>query len=185
MAGLPLLKLSALFIKTLSKPLGTRLKFEAGRNPKFFAFSLDIGQKTHYLSSRVNVIASGYKFLGVKPLGDDEAVDLGVSYIADGVVVAIGATIIIVEYMRSEAKSKAKADKADAVEAELKAALEARFKYLETELSDIRRNLPLMQQVMLILESLLLEHYIDAISNFYAIIRTNVVCQLTAYISEI
>lgn len=147
MAGLPLLKLSSLFIKALSKPLATRLKVEAGRSPRFHESSVHVGQAAHYFSSRLNVFASGYKFLGVKPLPTEEALEMGVSYIADGVVIVLGATIIIVEYTRGEARNKAKADKAAALDAEQQAALEARFASLHTRMNDIELAMPIMQQV--------------------------------------
>lgn len=147
MAGLPLLKLSSLFIKALSKPLATRLKIEAGRSPKFHEASVHVGQASHYLSSRLNVFASGYKFLGVKPLPTAEAMEMGVSYIADGVVIILGATIIIVEYVKGEARNKAKADKAAALDAEQQAAFEEKFAALHRKINDIELAMPIMQQV--------------------------------------
>jgi optic atrophy 3 protein len=147
MAGLPLLKLSSLFIKALSKPLATRLKIEAGRSPKFHEASVHVGQASHYLSSRLNVFASGYKFLGVKPLPTAEAMEMGVSYIADGVVILLGATIIIVEYVKGEARNKAKADKAAALDAEQQAAFEEKFAALHRKINDIELAMPIMQQV--------------------------------------
>lgn len=108
---------------------------------------MNIGQTSHYLQSRVNVFASGYKFLGVKPLPADEAMEVGVSYLADGIVIFLGATIIIIEYSRGEAKNRIKAEKAAASEAESKAILEARFIEIEQKINDIRNALPLIQQV--------------------------------------
>lgn len=137
MAGLPLLKLSSLLIKTISKPLATRLKFEASRLPAFYDASVRAGQASHYMSSRVNVFASGYKFLGVKPLPADEALDMGVSYLADGIVIALGATVIIIEYKRGELKNAIKAEKAAAKEEADKVALEARFSDIELRIHEM------------------------------------------------
>ena len=148
MAGLPLLKLSSLLIKTISKPLGTRLKFEASRFPTFYKASVSVGQTSHYLSSRINVFASGYKFLGVKPLPADEAMEMGVSYLADGIVIFLGATIIVIEYTRGEIKNKLKAEKAAIAEAEFKSSLDERFTNIERKIQEIENNLPLMQQVL-------------------------------------
>lgn len=75
--------------------------------------------------------------------------EMGVSYIADGVVIILGATIIIVEYVKGEARNKAKADKAAALDAENKAALEARFAELHAKINDIELAMPIMQQVWL------------------------------------
>ena len=149
MAGLPLLKLSSLLIKTISKPLGTRLKFEASRFPTFYKASVSVGQTSHYLSSRINVFASGYKFLGVKPLPADEAMEMGVSYLADGIVIFLGATIIVIEYTRGEIKNKLKAEKAAIAEAEFKSSLDERFTNIERKIQEIENNLPLMQQVLI------------------------------------
>lgn len=135
MAGFPLLKLSGLLLKTLSKPLGSRLRTEAEKRPSFHAVSELVGQATNVLSSRINVYASGYKFLGVKPLSPKDAMELGVSYIADGIIIFLGGGIIITEYLRSEASNAIKSVKAAEVLAENKAALTAKFDALESKIS--------------------------------------------------
>jgi hypothetical protein len=73
--------------------------------------------------------------------------EMGVSYIADGVIIILGATIIILEYTRGEARNKAKADKAAALDAEQQAELEARFAALHARINDIELAMPIMQQV--------------------------------------
>jgi hypothetical protein len=89
----------------------------------------------------MNVIASGYKFLGVKPLPKEEAVDLGISYISDGVIISLGAAIIITEYQRGEAKNQAKAAKAAAKEAADKAYIESRFEGLQSRMDSLEQSL--------------------------------------------
>ena len=147
MAGFPLLKLSGLFLKTLSKPLGSRLRTEADKRPNFHAASEYIGQATHILSSRINVYASGYKFLGVKPLSPKDAMELGVSYIADGIIIFLGGGIIITEYLRSETSNVAKAEKAAQVLAESKASLAANFEDLNRKIGVLEQSLHSAQQV--------------------------------------
>ena len=147
MAGFPLLKLSGLLLKTLSKPLGSRLRTEAEKRPSFFAVSEYIGQATNVLSSRINVYASGYKFLGVKPLPPKDAMELGVSYIADGIIIFLGGGIIITEYLRGEASNAIKAVKAAEVLAENKAALTAKFDALQSKITALHQSLHSAQQV--------------------------------------
>lgn len=147
MVGLPLLKLSGLFLKTLSKPLGSRLRTEADKRPAFHAASVYIGQASHILSSRINVYASGYKFLGVKPLSPKDAMELGVSYMADGIIIFLGGGIIITEYFRSETSNAIKSEKAALALAENKATLAAKFDVLESKLSVLEQSLHSAQQV--------------------------------------
>lgn len=63
-AGLPLLKLAGLLVKTLSKPVATRLKVEAAKRPHVSQVIGQLGQVLHQMSSRFNVFASGYRFVG-------------------------------------------------------------------------------------------------------------------------
>ena len=142
MAGLPLLKLSSLLLKTITKPLSSRLKFESQRRPKFQAACASVGQASHYASTRVNVFASGYKFIGVKPLPPNDAVDVGISYLSDIIVMSIGAAIIIVEYKRGEEKNRIKAEKAAANEAAAHLKSEARFTSIDDRIKDIEQVLP-------------------------------------------
>ena len=142
MAGLPLLKLSSLLLKTITKPLSSRLKFESQRRPKFQSACASVGQASHYASTRINVFASGYKFIGVKPLPPNDAVDVGISYLSDFIVMSIGAAIIIVEYRRGEEKNRIKAEKAAAHEAAARLASEAIFTSIDDRIKDIEQVLP-------------------------------------------
>ena len=55
---------------------------------------------THQLNARINVIASGYKFKGAKPLVYEEARSQGVDVLSEFMVFVIGGSIIIVEVCR-------------------------------------------------------------------------------------
>jgi len=84
-------------LKTIAKPLASRLKLEAGRSQTFRTGCVSFGQISHYVNTRVNVIASGYKFIGVKPLPEEEALQLGVASLSEVIVMGLGAAIVIVE----------------------------------------------------------------------------------------
>ena len=79
-AGLPLLKLAGLLVKTLSKPVATRIKIEAAKHEKLSTFCIFLGQTAHQISSRANVLALGYKFVGVKPLLAEDALIKGANF---------------------------------------------------------------------------------------------------------
>lgn len=59
-ATIPIAKVSALLIRTLAKPVSTKLKREAPHHPKLSAVSQFIGQQIHSITSRVNVTTAGY-----------------------------------------------------------------------------------------------------------------------------
>jgi hypothetical protein len=130
-AGLPLLKLSALLVKTIAKPLASRLKVEAASRPALREFCEKIGNKVHYIYSRMNVVASGYKFVGVKPLAPEVALNDGISTLSETLVVGFSAFVVIVDYSRSATSNAEKAEKAAEDKRRTQEELEARFRALE------------------------------------------------------
>eukprot|EP01035_Chromulina_nebulosa_P022791 gene22791-29510_t len=86
MSGLPLLKLAGLLVKQIAKPLSNRLKQQANKNERTNESLISFGQLLHRLSSRLTVFVSGYRFLGVKPLPNEEALSKAVVFISESVV---------------------------------------------------------------------------------------------------
>lgn len=86
MAGLPFLKLAGLFVKTISKPVATRMKTSAGRHPNLSLLCVWLGETSHQFMSRMNVMASGYKFVGAKPLPAEEALKQGIDVLSEAIV---------------------------------------------------------------------------------------------------
>jgi hypothetical protein len=72
MAPLPLLKLAGLLVKTLAKPVANRVKVEATRHPRLSLVCTSVGQLLHQVTSRINVMAQGYKVLNIDPLPEEE-----------------------------------------------------------------------------------------------------------------
>jgi len=134
MAGLPLLKLSTLLVKTIAKPVAARMKVEASRRPAFHDICTSLGQRMHYLSSRLNVFASGYKFVGVKPLAVEQALNDGIGTISEALVLSISASVIIIEYRKSEAKAAKKSEIAAKEKSHEEEKLLNRFQAIEDRL---------------------------------------------------
>jgi hypothetical protein len=114
-------------VKTIAKPLATRLKLEAEKNAKFSKFSIAIGQFGHEIVSRINIFASGYRILKIKPLPEEEAQTNGISIISEAVVYLISGTIIIVEYFRGERNNALKLKKQAEKDAKFESLLNQRF----------------------------------------------------------
>ena len=116
------LKLVGLLVKTIAKPIANRMKAEAPKHLYFSKISIEIGQgilslKTlldsinhliliydcikvmHKFTSRINVLASGYKFVGVKPIPEETALKDGIEYIAEWSVFSVAGGIIIFEVL--------------------------------------------------------------------------------------
>ena len=145
-AGLPFIKLGSLLLKQLAKPLSARLKIEAARSPRLSSFLQKTGQLMHSISSRITVFASGFKFLGVKPLPEDEALKAGIEFCSESFLVITGASIIIYEYDKAERKNQIKTQKLLEKEAEDRKLLDQRFQNIELELSQLRDSVRQLEE---------------------------------------
>ena len=95
-------------IKTLSKPLASRLKIAAKKREGLNHFCKFVGEKAHQISSRLNVYASGHQVITIKPLPEEEALQDGISYLSEVFVFAVASTVLVIEYHRSEESNKKK-----------------------------------------------------------------------------
>jgi len=96
---LPLLKLVGLFVKTIAKPVANRMKVESSKHPNFSNVCITVGQFSHYINTRINVFATGFKFVGVKPLENEKALSEGIGFLSEAVVFTVAGGIIIYEVL--------------------------------------------------------------------------------------
>lgn len=142
MAGaIPFFKLAALLVRTLAKPIASRIKIEATRHPVYRQYCTRLGQGVHHLSSRINILASGYQFFGVKPLPAEEALNMGVNFLSEFIIFLVGGIVVIVEYRRGEKASEKKAIETRAKEKATKEELDARFDALEQKINSLRAEI--------------------------------------------
>ena len=57
--------------------VANQMKAQADRHPIFSKICVSLGQNMHYITTKINVISSGYKFIGVKPLDHETALKDG------------------------------------------------------------------------------------------------------------
>mmetsp|Transcript_2739 Transcript_2739/g.4217 ORF Transcript_2739/g.4217 Transcript_2739/m.4217 type:complete len:205 (+) Transcript_2739:984-1598(+) len=145
MAGLPLIKLAAMFVKQISKPIASRMKVEASRNESFADICGRAGQVSHQIYSRINIIASGYRIVGVKPLPHDAAVTEGITIISECIMYTVAGSLIIYEYSRNEAKNALKAKVAAEKEAIFRADLDRKFSELQSMHSKLSERLDVIE----------------------------------------
>lgn len=89
----------------------------------------------------MNVLASGYKILGVNPLPEEEALARGINFLSESFVFVVAGSIIIIEYARSEAKSALKAQQAAEAEAQFRQYLESKFDALSSDIQILNERI--------------------------------------------
>mmetsp|Transcript_19178 Transcript_19178/g.26587 ORF Transcript_19178/g.26587 Transcript_19178/m.26587 type:complete len:200 (-) Transcript_19178:1071-1670(-) len=132
--ALPIAKLAGLLIKTLSKPVSKRIKHEFAQYETSQRLLVGIGQASHQLSSRMTIIASGYKVRSIKPLEHEKALSSGADLVGESFVLMVSAGIVVYEYDRSSKKEEKKRQNLLEEQAALDAkllSLDARLKALE------------------------------------------------------
>ncbi|KAJ6333465.1 hypothetical protein OIU77_009353 [Salix suchowensis] len=81
---LPLLKLGTLALKTLSKPLASKLKQQAALHPKFRQFIINIAQTNHRITTRTQRRIYGHATdVEIRPLNEEKAVQAAVDLIGE------------------------------------------------------------------------------------------------------
>lgn len=72
---LPVFKLGTLALKSFCKPIGNRIKKEAGYHPRFRNFIINIAQANHRLSTKLQRRIYGHATdVAIRPLNEDKAV---------------------------------------------------------------------------------------------------------------
>ncbi|KAI8028501.1 OPA3-like protein [Camellia lanceoleosa] len=100
---LPLLKLGTLVLKTLSKPIASRLKKEAGKHPKFRKVIAN-----HRLTTTMQRRIYGHATdVEIRPLNEEKAVQAAVDLLGEFFVFSVAGVALILEVQRS-ARSEAK-----------------------------------------------------------------------------
>ena len=139
MAAIPVIKLASLLMRALSKPIARMIKIEAKEISSFRIFFEKIGQGTHQLRARINVMSSGYKFLRVAPLPMEEALELGAETFSESLILGIAVGVMVWEYGRSKEKDLKREEEG------------------EEKLEEIRRDMVLLRKDIANLKEILSE----------------------------
>ncbi|KAF7803381.1 OPA3-like protein [Senna tora] len=105
---LPLLKLGTLVVKTLSKPVASRLKQQAAIHPRFRQYIVTIAQTNHRITTRMQRRIYGHATdVEIRPLNEEKAVQAAVDLIGELFVFSVAGVLLIFEVQRS-ARSEAR-----------------------------------------------------------------------------
>ncbi|XP_054714400.1 putative OPA3-like protein CG13603 [Uloborus diversus] len=128
MVAFPLVKLAALAIRQISKPLANRLKTRA-KNSLFFRtyICMPPAQLYHWVEVNVKMrLLNLGKPSEVPKLNETMAIELGADLIGEFTIFMVAAISLTAEYIRSSRNERAK-----------EAAKEERFRNLENNLEDL------------------------------------------------
>ncbi|CAK8530616.1 unnamed protein product [Lathyrus sativus] len=105
---LPLLKLGTLALKTLSKPVASRLKQQAAIHPRFRQLIVDMAQSNHQITTKMQRRIYGHATdVEIRPLNEEKAVQAAVDLIGELFVFSVAGLLLIFEVQRS-ARSEAR-----------------------------------------------------------------------------
>jgi len=106
---MPMIKLGALFVKQLEKPVVRMAKNYAKDHELFGRLLSGSAQQFNRTEQRVRMRILGWKGeVDVKPLSDSQALDLGAQLLGECLVFGTAVGLITLEYQRSKAKERKK-----------------------------------------------------------------------------
>ncbi|XP_030528849.1 OPA3-like protein [Rhodamnia argentea] len=141
---LPLLKLGTLVVKTLSKPVASRLKQQAALHPRFREFIVGFAQANHRITTTIQRRIYGHATdVEIRPLNEQKAVQAAVDLIGELFVFSVAGALVIFEVHRS-AKSEARKEEKRREELE---AMRQRDESLEKEVELLKQKLAELEQL--------------------------------------
>ncbi|KAH0744847.1 hypothetical protein KY290_032840 [Solanum tuberosum] len=135
---LPVFKLGTLALKSFCKPIGNRIKKEAGYHPRFRNFIISIAQANHRLSTKLQRRIYGHATdVAIRPLNEDKAVQAAADLLGELFVFSVAGAAVIFEVQRS---SRSEARKEEVRRKELEA-LKQRDDELSRELEFLKNRI--------------------------------------------
>ncbi|BAD81625.1 unknown protein [Oryza sativa Japonica Group] len=136
--SLPVAKLGTLALRTLSKPIASRLKNQAAVHPKFRNFIICIAQINHRVTTRIQRRIYGHATdVEITPLNEEKAVQAATDLIGEGFIFSVAVAALIFEVQRN-ARSEARKEEARKQELE---ELKQREESLSKDLEDLKLRL--------------------------------------------
>ncbi|KAI3966121.1 hypothetical protein MKW92_031208 [Papaver armeniacum] len=142
--SLPLFKLGTLVLKTVCKPIATRLKVEAGKHPRFRQLIINFAQTNHRLTTTVQRRIYGHATdVAIPPLNEENAVKDAADLLGEIFVFSVAGAALMFEVHRS---SKSEARKEELRMEELEA-IKQKKEHLGRELELIKGKLAELEQL--------------------------------------
>ncbi|TGZ81983.1 optic atrophy 3-like protein, partial [Ascodesmis nigricans] len=105
------LKLTSLAIRTLAKPIATRLKSEARDHPRFRKICIALAQQMHRFDMSLRLeMEAGKQTQRIRPLSESKAIDAGANFISEAFLFAVAGSLILLEALRARRKEANRRD---------------------------------------------------------------------------
>ncbi|AOA64491.1 hypothetical protein PP7435_CHR4-0860 [Komagataella phaffii CBS 7435] len=101
------LKLTSLFIRTVSKPMASAIKLQAKEHPKFKKTCILVAQSLHQWDSKLRMRIMGHD-VTIRPLNDAKAVENGANFLSEFVLFSVAGSLILFESQRQRKKEAAR-----------------------------------------------------------------------------
>ncbi|KAK4398088.1 hypothetical protein Sango_1284300 [Sesamum angolense] len=141
---LPVFKLGTLALKTLCKPIGNRIKKEAGFNPRFRQSIINIAQANHRLTTTLQRRIYGHATdVAIRPLNEEKAVQAAADLLGELFVFTVAGVAVVFEVQRS---SRSEARKEELRKQELEV-MRQRDEELAREVEQLKHRLAELEQL--------------------------------------
>ncbi|GAA5998188.1 hypothetical protein JCM5350_007697 [Sporobolomyces pararoseus] len=104
------LKIASLLLRTLSKPIATKIKQRAKDHEGFKSRTIAMAQFLHRAEMNLRVSLLGESPKHIRPLSESRAIESGANFLSEGFLFAVAATIIIGETYRSRLSESKRRD---------------------------------------------------------------------------
>ncbi|CAA7060662.1 unnamed protein product [Microthlaspi erraticum] len=134
----PLLKLGSLALRTICKPIANRLKKEAGVNPRFRQFIINIAQANHRFTTKLQRRASGrITDAVIRPLNEERAVQAAADLLGEIFAFTVAGAALVYEYHRN---ARGEARKEEKRQEELQV-IRLNHEKMESELEEMKQRI--------------------------------------------
>ncbi|KFK35040.1 hypothetical protein AALP_AA5G226300 [Arabis alpina] len=141
----PLLKLGTLALRTICKPIANRLKKEAGVNPGFRQFIINIAQANHRFTTKLQRRASGrITDAVIRPLNEERAVQAAADLLGELFAFTVAGAALVYEVQRN---ARAEARKEEKRQQEL-GEFRRNHKKMENEIEEMKDRCRLISEAL-------------------------------------
>ncbi|KAF8095818.1 hypothetical protein N665_0322s0034 [Sinapis alba] len=141
----PLVKLGSLALRTICKPIANRLKKQAGINPRFRQFIVNIAQANHRFTTKLQRRASGRVTDAIiRPLNEERAVQAAADLLGELFAFTVAGAALVYEVQRN---ARGEARKEEKRQEELQE-FRLRHKKMEKEVEEMNQRICMISEAL-------------------------------------
>jgi len=106
-------KIATLVIRTLARPIASRIKVQAREHERFREFCMGLAQRLHRTEINLRTNILGEPPRQIRPLSETRAVENGANFLAEGFLFSVAVAVIVGETWRSSRSQSKRRDTLD------------------------------------------------------------------------